>query len=233
MVKCRLPVILYIYRSHLGLYQNKGIIQFTFDRIFPVKKTKTKTKKQKTKTKTNKKNKKTKTKRIVKKNGFVVISETELRAYPSTPFSLSLQEFMTSKPAKLNCNILFLRKNGKYIIDVHCSSDRIRIFDEMTLHQKPLFKIFSWRAFAPISVSTVPISRHTALAGTLILEYFLCFMASLSFTGLLVRSFHSHESVWVSNISSQVIKFAVLYLASFEPFYVSTDDRMEATDLVW
>ena len=76
-------------------------------------------------------------------------------------------ELRTSKPAKLKCNILFLKKNDKYILDVHCSV-RIRIFDEMTLNRKPLFKIFLGEAFAPIPVSNVPFARHTALAGTLL-----------------------------------------------------------------
>ena len=66
------------------------------------------------------------------------------------------------------CIKLFIKKNDKsYILDVHCSV-RIRIFDEMTLNQKPLFKFFLGEAFAPIPMSAVPIARHTALAVTLV-----------------------------------------------------------------
>ena len=84
-------------------------------------------------------------KQIVKKNGFNVILEIGLARIHSPLFSISLQEFMTNKPAKLKCNILFLKKNDKYVLDV--LSVRIRIFDEMTLNQKPLVKFFSWGSF--------------------------------------------------------------------------------------
>ena len=60
--------------------------------------------------------------------------------------SRSLQGFMTSKGANLKYNILFLKKNDKYVLDVHCSV-RIRIDDEDDVEPKPLFLFFSWPSF--------------------------------------------------------------------------------------
>ena len=107
-------------------------------------------------------------KRIVVKNGFAVIFEIEILNISTYryPFSLSLQEFVTSKLANLKCNILFLKKNDKYLLDIHCSV-RIRSFDKIMLNQKPLFNFFLGEAFAPIPVSAALIARHTALVGAL------------------------------------------------------------------
>ena len=65
-------------------------------------------------------------------------------------------------------NVTFC-SSRKYVLDVHCSV-RIRIFDKMTLNQKPLFYVFLGEAIAPIPVSA-PIARHTTLAGTLVHRY--------------------------------------------------------------
>ena len=76
---------------------------------------------------------------MVRKNGFAVIFENRA-IYARINPPPHKNYFMTSKPAKLKCNILFLKKNNKYVLDVHCSV-RIRIFDAMTLiiiEPKPL-----------------------------------------------------------------------------------------------
>ena len=78
-----------------------------------------------------------------------------------------------SKPAKLKCNILF-KKNGKYILDVHCSV-RIRILYKMTLNKKPLLFFFLGGAFAPIPVSAAP----NGLSGNTVGRYFSVFLKGL------------------------------------------------------